>query len=162
QAAVWSFIKSLAEISGWGAERWIPPQDIIRQGLLTPELVGMHSADFADLIQHDPEIRDAIKSIGGDLNVLDKKLRTYVPGKPSEGQAAGSHPELLNAAERLESSRNKFGERITRKIEGPLFDSTEFSPNNGLFSRDSELQHQIDTNVFKNQPKDYQNLVMDS
>ena len=53
QAAVWSFIKSLAELSGWGNDRWIPPQEIIRQGLLTPELVGMHSADFADLIQND-------------------------------------------------------------------------------------------------------------
>ncbi len=36
----------------------------------------------------------------------------------------------------------------------PLF--SRESPNNG------QLQHQIDTNVFKNQPKDYQDLVLES
>ena len=39
----------------------------------------------------------------------------------------------------------------------PLF--AKESPNNG---QDPQLAHQIDTNVFKNQPKDYQDLVMES
>jgi hypothetical protein len=139
QAAVWSFIKSLAELSGWGNDRWIPPQEIIRQRLLSPELVGMHSADFADLIQNDPEIRDAIKAIGGDLNALDKKLKTYVPGKPTEGGPAEPNPQLLNAAERLEGARRdaRIANHLARKQEGGLFD-TEFSPNNGLFARERE------------------------
>jgi hypothetical protein len=39
----------------------------------------------------------------------------------------------------------------------------ESGPNNGLFSRqDPELAHQIETNVFKKQPKDYQDLVLES
>lgn len=36
----------------------------------------------------------------------------------------------------------------------PLF--AKESPDNG------QLQHQIDTNVFKNQPKEYQDLAMES
>ena len=139
QAAVWSFIKSLAELSGWGNDRWIPPQEIIKQRLLTPELVGMHSADFADLIQNDPEIRDAIKAIGGDLNVLDRKIKSYVPGKPAEGGPAEPTPQLLSAAERLEGARrdSRVANHLARKQEGGLFD-TDFRPNNGLFSRDEE------------------------
>ena len=71
-----------------------------------PELVGMHSADFADMLQNDPEIREAIRKIGGDLNALDTKLKSYVPGKPATGEAAVASPELLNAAGRLEAARS--------------------------------------------------------
>ena len=127
QAAIWSFIKSLAELSGWGKDRWIPPQEIVKQGLLTPELINKHAADFADLLQNDNEIRQRIKDIGGDLDALDKKLGKYVPERPDEGSNAQVDPRLLNAAERLEAARQnaKIAAHLERKTEAPgLFDTS--------------------------------------
>jgi hypothetical protein len=137
QAAIWCFIKSLAELSGWGNDRWIPPQEIIKQGLLTPELVAQHSADFADMLKTDPEIRGVIKKLGGDLNALDTKLETYVPRKPITGEAQEPATHLLNAADRLEASRrdSRVASHLARK-QGPSLFDTEFGPDNGLFSRE--------------------------
>ena len=115
QAAAWSFIKSLAELSGWGNDRWIPPQEIIKQGLLTPDLVASHSADFADLLQNDPQIRGLITKLGGDINAFDEKFKSYVPNHPAQGEAAGVSDRLLGAAGRLEAARANAG--IQRHLE---------------------------------------------
>lgn len=129
QAAVWSFIKALAELSGWGKDRWIPPQEIVKKGLLTPELINRHAADFADLLQNDPEIRKRITEIGGNLNALDKKLEKYVPERPDEGSTAHVDPRLLNAAERLESARTnaKIEAHLAAKSDAPTLFDTSFS-----------------------------------
>jgi hypothetical protein len=134
QAAAWSFIKSLAELSGWGNDRWIPPQQIVKQGLLTPELVAAHSADFADLLQHDPQIRGLITKLGGDLNAFDEKLKSYVPERPAQGETSGVSDRLLNAAGRLEAARaNSAIQRHLEAKSGPqsAFDfgaATDFNP----------------------------------
>jgi hypothetical protein len=139
QAAVWSFIKSLAELSGWGNDRWIPPQEIIKQGLLTPDLVSAHASDFADLLSHDPEIRGRIQSLGGDLNALDAKLKARVPERPAAGEAQTAALELLGPAGRLEAARSnaRTQAHLARKQEGGLFD-TNFRPDNGLFAKERE------------------------
>ena len=139
QAAVWSFIKSLAELSGWGKDRWIPPQEIIKQGLLTPDLVAKHAADFADMLQNDTEIRGVLKKLGGNLDALDEKLRSYVPERPVTGETQERNPVLLNAAGRLEAARSnaRIQAHLARKSEPGLF-NTGFNPDNGLFSRERE------------------------
>ena len=117
QAAIWSFIKTLAESSGWGKGRWIPPQDVINQNLLTPELIDLRSQDFADLLRNDYQIRAKIAEIGGDLNVLDRKLGRRVPDKPEpyRGSTEELNQRLLGAANRLEAARGD--ERIARHLE---------------------------------------------
>lgn len=129
QAAIWSFIKALAELSGWGKDRWIPPQEIIKKGWLTPELINRHAADFADLLQNDKEIRDRIEAIGGDLDALDKRLAKYVPERPEQGATAHTDPRLLNAAERLEAARAnaKIEAHLARKSDAPNLFDTSFS-----------------------------------
>jgi hypothetical protein len=134
QAAVWSFIKSLAELSGWGNDRWIPPQEIIKQGLLTPELVAKHSSDFADLLSHDQDIRAKIQELGGDLDALDKKLAEYVPGKPVEAGTQATSQQLLGSANRLEAARTnaKIAAHLARKSDaqpGLFGPETDFNPN---------------------------------
>ena len=127
QAAIWSFIKALAELSGWGKNRWRPPEEIIKQGLLTPELINRHAADFADMLANDEEIRDRIKEIGGNLDALDKKLGKYVPARLDEGTTARTNPELLNTAKRLEAARSDeaIARHLERKSDAPnLFDTS--------------------------------------
>jgi hypothetical protein len=167
QAAVWSFIKSLAELSGWGNDRWIPPQEIIKQGLLTPDLVSAHASDFADLLSHDSEIRGRIQSLGGDLNALDAKLKARVPERPAAGEAQAAAPELLGPAGRLEAARSnaRTQAHLARKSGPSLFDS-EFRPDTGLFAKDrpnnglpENIQQLIDTNVFKDMPKEYRDRI---
>ena len=96
------------------------------------------------------EIRDAIKSIGGDLNVLDRKIKTYVPGKPAEGGPAEPNPQLLNAAERLEGARRdaRVANHLARKSGPPSLFDTEFGPNNGLFSRNYDVRETEDPEKF--------------
>jgi hypothetical protein len=132
QAAVWSFVKTLAELSGWGHDRWIPPQEIIKQGLLTQDLVGKYSADFADLLSHDEEIRAKLQKVGGNLDRLDANLKSYAPAKPAtEGAVEGATQHLLTAADRLEAARNntRTQAHLARKQEGGLLDqNTDFNP----------------------------------
>lgn len=95
QAAAWSFIKALAEMSGWGESRWgrdvwRPPETILKRGYLTPDLINEHAADFADMLANDYEIRARIKDIGGDLDALDRKLGKYVPERPAVEPEAAS------------------------------------------------------------------------
>ena len=138
QAAVWSFIKTLAELSGWGNDRWIPPQEILKQGLLTPDIVNRYAYDFADLLKTDPEIRAKIKSIGGNLEELDRKLADYVPERPAEGTAKVSTEHLAGAAQRLEAAReSKTAQHLAAKSDqGGLFDSS-FEPST-LYKRTTE------------------------
>jgi hypothetical protein len=121
QAAIWSFIKTLAEMSGWGGGRWIPPQDIIDRGLLTPDMIARHSQDFADLMLNDPGIRRKLKKIGADLNVLDRKLSRRVPAKPAteQGTAKELAERLSGAASRLETARTdpNISRRIGQKVD---------------------------------------------
>ena len=106
----------------------------MKQGLLTPELVAKHSADFADLLQNDPEIRGLITKLGGDINAFDEKLKSYVPERPAQGEAPELSDRLLNAAGRLEAARTNAA--IQRHLEaktGPQgnfnFDqATDFNP----------------------------------
>jgi len=121
QAAIWSFIKALAELSGWGKNRWIPPQEVIDNHWLTPDLVALHSQDFADLLQNDKIIRSKIAEIGGDLNALDRKLKRRVPQRPAvdEGAVAKSGERLLGAANRLEAARDdaQLRKHLARKMD---------------------------------------------
>ncbi|HEX5426652.1 MAG TPA: hypothetical protein VFW94_24280 [Candidatus Acidoferrales bacterium] len=131
QAAIWSFIKALAELSGWGKDRWIPPDEIIKQGLFTPELVNKHAADFADLLANDKEIRAQIKDAGGNLNALDEQLAKHVPARPEPGADEELDPRLLASAERLEAARHdaRIQAHLAAKsdLQASLFD-TEFEP----------------------------------
>lgn len=150
QAAGWSFIKSLAEVSGWGKDRWRPPEDIVKQGLLTPDLINQHAADFADLLANDKEIRARIEQIGGNLAVLDRNLNKLVPERPAanEGPASEVLTRLLGAARRLEAARaeGKIASHLAAKSDsggqGGLFD-TSFNPDSPAFSKQApsdELQ----------------------
>lgn len=132
QAAAWSFIKSLAELSGWGKNRWIPPQEIIKQGLLTPELVASHSSDFADFIQNDPQIRELIKKLGGNLDAIDENFRQRVPAKLAQGEAPELSDRLINAADRLESARTNA--EIQRHLEAKSGPQSSFN-----FERDTDF-----------------------
>lgn len=142
QAAVWSFIKSLAEVAGWGNDRWRPPEEVIKQGLLTPDLINEHVADFADMLAHDGEIRARISDIGGDLNALDQKLGRYVPERPAPEPASAILTRLLGAARRLEAARadSKIQSHLAAKSDEPSLFATEFSPEKmeGAFNRSSE------------------------
>ena len=141
QAAAWSFIKSLAEVSGWGNDRWRPPEEIVRKGLLTPELLNAHAADFADMLKNDEEIRARIKDIGGNLDALDAKLGKYVPERPAGEQEPASAvlTRLLGAARRLEAARGdaRTQAHLAAKADQPSLFAAEFNPEKmeGAFSR---------------------------
>jgi hypothetical protein len=130
QSTIWSFIKALAELSGWGQDRWIPPQEILKQNLLTPELVSQHAADFADMLQNDPEIRAKLKKIGGNLDALDRELEARVPARPAaKGEIKELTSGLLGPAERLETARAnaRIQAHLERKRDQRgLFDDTSF------------------------------------
>jgi hypothetical protein len=121
QAAIWSFIKALAELSGWGADRWIPPQEIIDRNLLTPELIEAHAQDFADLLLTDYNIRAKLSRIGADLNALDRNIRRKVPAKPAAepGALEGLAGRLSGSASRLEAARasERIAKHLGRKLD---------------------------------------------
>jgi GNAT superfamily N-acetyltransferase len=121
QAAIWSFIKTLAEASGWGPGRWIPPQQVIDENLLSPELIALRSQDFADLLRDDYTIRALLSRIGVDLNALDRNLKRKVPARPTVGQGAAKElaGQLSGAAGRLTAARAdpRIEERLAQKLD---------------------------------------------
>jgi hypothetical protein len=121
QAAIWSFIKTLAEASGWGPGRWIPPQQVIDENLLSPELIALRSQDFADLLRDDYTIRALLSRIGVDLNALDRNLKRKVPARPTVGQGAAKElaGQLSGAAGRLTAARSdpRIEERLAQKLD---------------------------------------------
>jgi hypothetical protein len=126
QAAIWSFIKPLAEVAGWGGERWRPPTEVARYGLLTDDLVASHAQDFADLLANDKGIRDRIERLGVDLNALDDKLQEYVPKRPESRPTTEADRKLLGpAAERLDTARHDRRTRDAINRKSGLFDSGE-------------------------------------
>ena len=151
QAAAWSFIKTLAEVSGWGKYRWRPPEELLKKGLLTPELIDKHAADFADLLANDPEIRERIKDIGGNLDALDRNLEKHVPGRPATQQESATAilTRLLGAARRLETAREdaRIQAHLAAKSGPPTLFDTSF--NEGSFRKDKRettqdtLAHQL-------------------
>lgn len=145
QAAIWSFVKTLAEASGWGNDRWMPPRRILEEGLLTPDLINSTAYDFSDLLSTDPEIRARIKALGGDLNALDKKLEKYVPERPEAFQVRTQKlvDQLSGSASRLEAAREnpRTADKLARKKDFGAEErtqNTDFRPVNGLFSKEPE------------------------
>ena len=67
--------------------------------------------------------------------------------------------QIVTGGDRVKAAQwyNALSEALGREERLPV--PGESGPNNG---QDPQLAHQIDTNVFKNQPKDYQDLVMES
>jgi len=104
QAAVWGFVKTLAEVSGWGREKFKPPTEVVK--LLSDELVAQHAQDFADILRENQEVRSRLSRLGVDIDALDKALEAKVASKEVEGGTrAADQSRLRKAAERLAEAR---------------------------------------------------------
>jgi hypothetical protein len=81
QAAIWSFTQSLKE-----------------KGEVNPHEVRAYSEDFADIMAHNQEIRQQLKTLGVDLGKLDTKLEA-IGEKPAI--TAGTSPSTEHSTQRL-------------------------------------------------------------
>lgn len=91
QAAIWSFTQALKE-----------------QGEVDPHVVRQYSEDFADIMTHNKEIRNQLKSLGVDLGQLDTKLKA-IGEKPevTAGASASTEHSTRQLADRIETARGK-------------------------------------------------------
>jgi hypothetical protein len=107
QAAVWTFTKTLAEMSGWkspeGGE-FYKPKDLLKY-LSNADMAG-YSKDFADIMYTDREVRGRLLRLGVDLNELDRRLRKIPrPEAAEEPVEGGVGKSLGRAAERIGESQ---------------------------------------------------------
>jgi len=113
QAAIWAFTKTLTE-----------------HGEKSPERVRDYSEDFADLMAHDPHVRQQLSDLGIDLGELDEHLR-QIERKPEV--SAGERPTTENSigklAKRLEKQRGKLPQT---KDSGP-FDRVKTDERESFF-----------------------------
>lgn len=85
QAAIWAFTKAFTE-----------------HGETDPGVIRQYSEDFADIMAHDPEVRDMLQQLGVSHENLDAKLK-----------AIGEKPEITGrTTPSTEDSVRKLGERI--------------------------------------------------
>jgi len=91
QSAIWNFTKTFTE-----------------HGETDPKVVRQYSEDFADIMAHDPEIRQQLKQLGVDTEKLDAKLRA-IGKKPSvtSGASASIGNSIERLANRIETARGK-------------------------------------------------------
>jgi hypothetical protein len=104
QAAIWTFTKTLAEMSGWktaGGKYYRPTEMLDR---LTPDKMKAYSNDFADIMRTDPEVRGKLSELGVDLNELDKRLKNVTP-KPSREAFEGADQAALTRSLKRNAAR---------------------------------------------------------
>jgi hypothetical protein len=73
-----------------------------------PRAVRQYSEDFADIMKHDPEIRNQLKQLGVNLEQLDTKLKG-IGRKPEVTPGAGPSAKVSTRklADRIETARGK-------------------------------------------------------
>src|SRR5208283_5637584 len=86
QAAIWNFVKSLAELSGWKAAGGKYYSPVVMLAHLTPEHMDTYAQDFSDIMYGDPQVRARMVELGVNLNELDKRLLA-APAKPTVPRA---------------------------------------------------------------------------
>jgi hypothetical protein len=114
QAAIWTFTKTLAEMSGWKAAggKYYRPTEMLDR--LTPDKMREYTNDFADIMKTDPEVRGKLSELGVDLNELDKRLKNVTP-KPAGEAFEGADKEAL--ARGLKRNAARIG-KSQRGLEG--------------------------------------------
>ena len=108
QAAMWSFVKTLSEKSGWKATggNYFKPEDVL--ATLTPEDFVKNSQDFADIILNDTDVRAQLHRMGVPINELDKKLAAIPRPAPVEGATEAISSDLLKrSAQRIGAAQQK-------------------------------------------------------
>src|SRR5208337_2520554 len=105
QAAIWSFTQALKE-----------------QGEVDPHIVRQYSEDFADIMAHNQEVRNQLKSLGVDLGQLDTKLKA-IGEKPeiTSGAKATTEHSTRQLANRIEVARGKGTIPPPKSAQGNLF-----------------------------------------
>jgi Protein of unknown function (DUF3293) len=91
QAAIWAFTKTFTE-----------------KGETDPKIIRRYSEDFADIMAHDPEVRQQLAQLGVDHDKLDAKLRAI--GKKPEitpGASSSTENSIRKLANRIETARGK-------------------------------------------------------
>jgi hypothetical protein len=90
QAAIWAVVKTLTE-----------------KGTVDQAAIREYSHDFADLVQHDPDIRQQLTEMGFDTNELDKQLTKHVEAKPevTSGISTSGKDSLRKLVSRVQRLR---------------------------------------------------------
>jgi hypothetical protein len=90
QAAIWAVVKTLTE-----------------KGTVDQADIRTYSHDMADLVQHDPDIRQQLTEMGFDTNELDKQLTKHVEAKPevTSGVSASGKDNLRKLVSRVQRLR---------------------------------------------------------
>ena len=130
QAAIWAVIKTLTE-----------------KGTVDQADIRTYSADMADLLQNDPDIKQQLTEMGFDTNELNKQLTKHVEAKPEvpSGISASGKDSLRKLVKRVQRLRpealseaklkslNEYLDNNAEEGEGrePAEDvgSTEFNPS---------------------------------
>lgn len=91
QAAIWAFTKTFTE-----------------KGETDPKIIRRYSEDFADIMAHDPEVRQQLAQLGVDHDKLDAKLRA-IGKKPkiTPGASPSTEGSIRKLASRIETARGK-------------------------------------------------------
>jgi hypothetical protein len=102
QAGVWGFIKTLAEESGWGKDKWTPPAEILQS--MTHESVASRASDFHSLMMNDPDVQALLQKKGVDV----EKLKANLAEVGKQGSAKEFDRGVLEkTAGRLDKARAK-------------------------------------------------------
>ena len=90
QAAIWAVIKTLTE-----------------KGTVDQGDIRTYSHDIADLMHHDPDIRQQLTEMGFDKDELDKQLAKHVEAKPevTSGISASGKDSLRKLVSRVQRLR---------------------------------------------------------
>lgn len=127
QAAIWSFVRTLSTLSGWGKGRHHPPTEVLN--FLTHEDLARFSQDFSDLLYTDDDVRNKLEELGVDLHELDKRLE-QIPKPSLEGAVQKTPSRLLGrAAERISKAQQQLrGFRGYSKYRREVEEPTEEEP----------------------------------
>lgn len=140
QAASWGFVRTLGNVSGWkGQGRWLPPQEVLP--FIDDPLVRQFSADIADIMLTDPDVRDRLQKLGVNLDEFDTKLKAATeelsrggPGKTEGVDTSLLAPTARRVGEAKQRAKEQLaqGKRVAGKMRGVL--------NRNLFDEGGDLQ----------------------
>jgi hypothetical protein len=137
QAAIWTFVKTLTEVSGTDARgSKLPMPEVVE--MLDDQTMKDHAADLASILLYRQKTRDLLAEKGFDLEKLDEAVRRRASEAHAEAREIGSPDRrvlagLAKQIEKFITSSRKAKDTVERKSEPDLFtDDTSFSPEAGV------------------------------
>jgi hypothetical protein len=150
QASIWTFIKTLAELSGRNGMR--PPGEVLK--IMSSEDMQRRGTDMAGIMLHE-DIQNRLEQLGVPVDELRRRIEQLELPQADAGGIEAVDRDLLGfAARRLETARPDQWDKIARKSEdigqGTFFTREKYEAGkhtlaNLLLSESGEMQAKFNT-----------------